>query len=59
MAIEHDLRGMYADSSLREIATAAKQHADLIQRYGEDKRLAKVYGDVYLSLMALLALPKE
>lgn len=59
MAIEHDLRAMYSDSALREIAQAARQHAELVQKYGEDGRAAKVFGDVYLALTNLLSLPKE
>jgi hypothetical protein len=59
MAIEHDLRAMYNDSTLREIATAAKQHAELVARYGEDRRMAKIFGDVHLALTQFLSLPKE
>jgi len=59
MPIERDLRAMYSDSALREIANAAKQHAELVQKYGEDGRTAKVFGDVYLALTNLLALPKD
>ena len=51
-----ELAQLYNQSSLTEIANAAKAHADLINKYSDDKRFAKVFGDVYLSLNALIDL---
>jgi len=51
-----DLAKMYNKSALLGIAEAAKLHANLISKYGEDKRYAKVFGDLYLSINAVLSL---